>query len=64
MSFVVEKDGSLPDIQVNRGVSKEIDAEAVRVMMESPKWYPGVQDGRLVRVRYNIAVNFNLGKKG
>ncbi|MBC7419056.1 MAG: TonB family protein [Pedobacter sp.] len=63
LAFTVEKDGSLTDIAVTRGVSKEIDAEAIRVMQESPKWNPGVQNGKFVRVRYNIAVNFNLGKK-
>ena len=63
LAFTVEKDGSLTDVEVTRGVSKEIDAEAIRVMQESPKWNPGVQNGKFVRVRYNIAVNFNLAKK-
>src|ERR1700750_670630 len=48
LTFVVEKDGSLSDIQVLRGVSPDIDAEAVRVLKNAPKWKPGKQHGKLV----------------
>jgi TonB family protein len=60
VSFVVEKNGSLTDIQVLRGVSPDIDAEAVRAISKSPKWAPGIQNGRPVRVRYNMAIIFKL----
>ncbi|MFC3364221.1 energy transducer TonB [Pedobacter fastidiosus] len=60
LSFTVEKNGELTDIKVTRGVSRDIDAEAVRVISESPNWSPGIQFGVPVRVRYNINVNFNL----
>ena len=60
MSFVVEKDGRLTDIHVVRGVSPQIDDEAVRVISASPKWHPGIQFGVPVRVKYNINVNFKL----
>jgi len=60
MSFVVEKDGRLTDVFVTKGVSPQIDAEAVRVISASPKWNPGIQFGKPIRVRYNINVNFKL----
>jgi TonB family protein len=60
VSFVVEKNGSLTDIQVLRGVSPDIDAEAVRAISKSPKWAPGIQNGRVVRVKYSIAIIFKL----
>lgn len=62
LSFVVEKDGSLTDIVVIKKLSPETDAEAIRVFKNSPKWNPAVQDGKPVRVKYNMAVNFSLDK--
>jgi len=60
ISFIVEKDGSLSDLKVVRGVSDDLDAEALRVLQESPKWDPGIQNGRAVRVAYTIPVSFTL----
>lgn len=60
LTFVVEKDGSLTDIKVAKGVSKDIDAEAVRVMKASPKWNPGMQGGQAVRVQYSQSLDFKL----
>ncbi|MBO9676098.1 MAG: TonB family protein [Sphingobacteriaceae bacterium] len=60
LSFVVEKDGSLSDIQITRGLGSGTDEEAIRVLKESPKWNPGIQNGLAVRVKYNINVNFML----
>ncbi|MGY3055082.1 TonB family protein [Pedobacter sp. UYEF25] len=60
MTFIVEADGSLSDIQVLRGPSPEINEEAVRVIKDSPKWNPGMQNKKAVRVKYNIAVSFSL----
>ncbi|WP_421942273.1 TonB family protein [Pedobacter sp.] len=60
VSFVVEKDGKLSDIMITRGVSDELDAEAVRVLENCPKWNPGIVKGEPVRVKYNINVNFSL----
>jgi TonB family protein len=60
LSFVVEKNGSLSDIQITRGLGSGTDEEAKRVLQESPKWVPGTQNGKSVRVKYNINVNFNL----
>lgn len=63
-SFIVEKNGKLTDVQITRGLSKETDAEAKRVLEKSPNWEPGIYSGQPVRVRYNINVNFNLNNKG
>jgi len=63
LSFVVEKDGSLTDIKVIRSISADLDAEAVRVLKGSPKWNPGIQNNRPVRVQFSLPVNFSLQKQ-
>jgi TonB family protein len=63
LTFVVEKDGSLSDIKVLRSLGSGTDEEAVRVVKNSPKWKPGIQNGRLVRVQYSVPINFSLGSK-
>ncbi len=60
MSFVVEKDGSLTDIKVARGIGSGCDEEAVRVLRNCPKWQPGIQNGRPVRVAYTVPIVFAL----
>jgi len=60
LSFVVEKDGSLMDIKVDRKLGGGTDEEAVRVLEASPKWQPGIQNGNVVRVKYNIPISFSL----
>jgi len=60
LSFIVEKDGALSDVQITRGLGSGTDEEAVRVISESPKWNPGLAEGKAVRVKYNINVNFTL----
>ncbi|GAA3966405.1 hypothetical protein GCM10022246_19180 [Pedobacter ginsengiterrae] len=60
LSFTVEKDGQLNDVQVIRGLGSGLDEEALRVIKGSPKWNPGIQNGDPVRVKYHIAVNFTL----
>jgi TonB family protein len=62
ISFIVERDGSLSNLKVVRGVSDDLDAEALRVLQESPKWDPGIQNGRVVRVAYTIPVTFKLSE--
>ena len=61
VTFVVERDGTLNDIKVIRGLSQSIDEEAIRVIKLSPPWQPGIQNGAPVRVRYSIPINFSLG---
>ena len=60
VAFVVNKDGSVSDFKVIRSVDKNLDNEALRVLKSMPKWNPGKQNGRPVRVRYNVPVRFNL----
>lgn len=60
VTFVVEKDGSITDVKVVRGIGGGCDEEAVRVVKALPKWNPGKQRGRPVRVLYSVPVNFTL----
>lgn len=60
VSFVVEKDGSITDVQVLRGIGYGCDEEAMKVIKKSPLWKPGKNKGVPVRVRYNMPINFNL----
>ncbi|MEO6978956.1 MAG: TonB family protein [Mucilaginibacter sp.] len=60
ISFVVETDGSLSNVRVTRGIADELDKEALRVISSSPRWKPGIQNGRLVRVAYSVPINFAL----
>jgi TonB family protein len=58
--FVVERDGTLNDIQILRGVDPSLDAEAVRVIQSMPKWIPGKQRSVPVPVKYSVPVTFRL----
>ncbi|MBU2266673.1 MAG: TonB family protein, partial [Bacteroidetes bacterium] len=60
LHFTVEKDGSLSDIKVVRGIGSGCDEEAVRVLAISPKWNPGKQNGKVVRVSYTIPIFFQM----
>lgn len=62
ITFVVEKSGKLSNIQVLRGVTggKGCDKEAVRVISKMPKWNPGRQNGKLVRVQFNLPIKYTL----
>ncbi|HZJ80990.1 MAG TPA: energy transducer TonB [Dysgonamonadaceae bacterium] len=59
-NFVVERDGSISDVQVVRGQDPSLDREAVRVIQTMPKWKPGQQRGKPVRVRFTLPVVFRL----
>ncbi len=60
VSFIIEKDGSLTSIRVVRKLGHGTDEEAVRVLKMSKRWNPGMQNGKPVRVKYNIPVKFTL----
>ena len=60
VSFVVEKDGSVSNVKVLRGIGGGCDEEAVRVIKSMPKWEPGKMKGKPVRVSYQIPFNFKL----
>ena len=62
VSFVVEKDGSIKNATVVKGVHPLLDAEARRVISAMPKWKPGMQHGTPVNVEFTIPVNFRLNK--
>ena len=59
-TFVVETDGSISNIEVVKHAFPSLDAEAVRVIQAMPKWTPGKQSGKVVRVKYTIPINFSL----
>ena len=59
-SFVINKDGSIVDAVVLRGVDPSLDKEALRVINAMPKWKPGEQRGKPVRVKYTVPVTFRL----
>ena len=60
VSFVVERDGSITDVQVARSVDPSLDREAQRVVRNMPRWIPGKQNGQAMRVKYNVPVAFRL----
>ncbi len=60
VSFVVQGDGSIGEVEVFRGVCSEIRAECLRVVQAMPNWTPGMQDGRAVRVQYTLPIKFQL----
>ena len=60
VGFVVERDGSITDVNILRGVDPSLDREAMRVVKSMPKWTPGKQNGSAVRVKYQVPVSFRL----
>ena len=60
VQFIVGKDGSIEDVKIARGVDKSLDNEAIRVIKSMPKWIPGKQSGKAVRVKFYVPVNFRL----
>ena len=60
VQFIVEKDGSIKDTKVIRGVNSSLDNEALRVINAMPKWEPGKHKGEAVSVRYTVPVSFKL----
>ncbi|MCH5231701.1 MAG: energy transducer TonB, partial [Muribaculaceae bacterium] len=60
VKFVVEKDGSIGHAEIARGVDKDLDREALRVVNKMPKWQPGKNNGVAVRSYFNLPVTFRL----
>jgi len=60
--FVVEKDGSVTNVEIVKGVGYGMDEETLRVMKMSPNWNPGTQDGKPLRVSYVMPILFKLTK--
>ena len=60
VTFVVERDGNVTDVKVMRGIGGGCDEEAIRVIKAMPKWNPGKQRGKPVRVQFNMPIKFTL----
>ena len=63
VSFIIEADGQLSNVAVERGVSETLDAEALKVVGASPKWIPATIDGKKVRTKIVIPIEFRLKKR-
>lgn len=63
VQFTVGTDGYTSDFKVMRSVSPSLDAEAIRVLANMPKWTPGMQRGKVVPVKYTVPVTFRLDKQ-
>ncbi|MES2429130.1 MAG: energy transducer TonB [Bacteroidota bacterium] len=57
-TFIIEKDGSVSNIEIVRSFSDKAKAEALRVIKLMPKWKPGIDKGKVVRVQYTIPISF------
>ena len=60
VKFVVEKDGSIGNPTIVKGVDRDLDQEALRVVKRMPKWQPGKNNGQPVRSYFNLPVTFRL----
>ena len=60
VSFIVEPNGSVSNVEVVRGVDSNLDQEALRVVRQMPKWKPGKQEGSTVRVKFHLPIKFML----
>ena len=60
VNFVVAQDGSVTDAKIARGVDPSLDKEALRIVNNMPKWKPGTQAGKNVRVSYSMPINFTI----
>jgi TonB family protein len=60
LSFIIEPDGTVTHVKVERGVSPSLDFECIRLLYEMPKWKPGTCDGKLVRTVARMPINFTL----
>lgn len=63
VTFIVEKNGKVTNVEIERGVDERLDAEALRVVSASPDWIPAKIDGKQVRSRVTVPVEFRLAKK-
>ena len=60
VSFIVETDGSITDIKVMKKAFPSLDAEAIRVVKAMPRWTPGKQKGKVVRVHFSLPITYRL----
>jgi TonB family protein len=64
VTFIIEKNGSISHVRVLRGIGGGCDEEAVRVIQNMPRWVPGKQNGKPVRVRFNMPFKFTIPPRG
>ena len=62
LKFVVDENGGISNVEILKGVAgcQDCDKEAIRVVKAMPKWKPGKQTGRAVRVYFNLPINFKI----
>lgn len=60
ITFVVERDGSITDVRLLRGIGGGLDEQVLKTVEDMPKWSPGMRAGKLVRVQFNLPVKFTL----
>ena len=60
VAFIVNTDGTVSEFELLRGIGGGCDEEAIRIVKNSPKWTPGIQDGKAVRTRMRLPINFTL----
>ncbi len=63
VTFVIDKNGMVKDVRILRGLSPDLDEEALRVVSLMSQWNPGIQRGKNVQVQYNLPVTFKLGRR-
>lgn len=62
ISFVIDKDGSVGEVQTVKPLYPSLDEEAIRIVKSMPNWTPGKQKGQAVRVKYSLPISFSLDK--
>jgi len=60
VNFVVDSSGNITNVKILRGVHETLDKESIRVVKSMPKWKPGTQKGKPVRVSYNLPISFRI----
>ena len=60
VKFVVNRDGSIEQVSIRKGVSEALDKEALRVVKSMPNWIPGKEEGKPVRVSFTLPISFRL----
>jgi protein TonB len=63
VSFVVEKDGSISNVRIQKGIFPDCDKEAIRVVSLMPKWTPGKENGKIVSMRCSLPIKFKIENK-
>ncbi|HIX02799.1 MAG TPA: energy transducer TonB [Candidatus Odoribacter faecigallinarum] len=63
VSFVIDTDGSVCDVAIQKGVHPALDMAAYRAVCSMPKWFPGMSDGKIVRVRHTLPINFQFSRE-